>query len=173
MFNKFEILGFGVAILLMAVALYFIRAENTMLASLSGQQQAQGLRAVMVGGDTNREEALRNASQGSRLNQLVVDDIVIGVGDEVKKGDTVVVNYVGTLEDGTEFDSSYKRGEAFTFKVGAGRVITGWDEGVVGMKMGGKRILVVPSDKGYGDKGYGPIPGKATLVFMIELLEIK
>lgn len=173
MFNKFEIFGFAVAILLMAVAVYVIRAESNMLASVSGGQQAQGLRAVMVNDNTSREAALREASTGRSLTSLVIDDIVIGVGDEVKKGDTVVVNYVGTLENGTEFDNSYKRGEAYTFKVGAGRVIDGWDQGVVGMKMGGKRVLVVPSDMAYGDKGYGPIPGKATLVFVIELLEIK
>lgn len=85
----------------------------------------------------------------------------------------MTVHYIGTLQNGQEFDNSNKRGEPFTFTVGEGRVIKGWEEGIVGMKVGGKRILVIPAAMGYGQKGYGPIPPGANLVFAIDLLEIK
>jgi FKBP-type peptidyl-prolyl cis-trans isomerase len=105
--------------------------------------------------------------------KLVIDDIVIGTGEEVKEGDTVSVHYIGTLPDGTEFDNSNKRGEPFEFTVGEGRVIKGWEDGLVGMKVGGQRILVIPPELAYGSQAMGPIPANSTLVFAIELLEIK
>ena len=104
---------------------------------------------------------------------MVIDDIKVGTGAEVESGNTVVVHYVGTLQEGMEFDNSRRRGEPLEFTVGVGQVIQGWDEGLIGMKVGGERILVIPSDKAYGEKGIGPIPGNATLVFKIELLEVK
>jgi len=101
-------------------------------------------------------------------------DVVVGKGAEAKAGDVVVVHYVGKLLDGTEFDSSKKHGKPFDFPLGAGRVIKGWDEGVAGMKVGGKRKLVIPPSLGYGARGAGgAIPPNATLVFDVELLEIK
>ncbi len=105
---------------------------------------------------------------------LGVKDISVGTGPAVKSGDTVTVHYVGTLTDGKEFDSSRKHGQPFTFEVGKGRVIKGWEQGLVGMKVGGRRKLTIPSDLAYGDRGMsGAIPPKATLVFDIELLSIK
>ena len=97
-----------------------------------------------------------------------------GAGEGAKKGDKVTVHYVGTLEDGTKFDSSLDRGQPFVFTLGIGQVIEGWDLGVLGMKKGEKRKLVIPSELGYGDIGTpgGPIPPKATLIFEIELLGI-
>jgi len=90
------------------------------------------------------------------------------------RGDTVKVHYTGWLEDGTKFDSSVDRDDPFSFPVGVGYVIKGWDEGVTGMRIGGKRKLIIPSDLGYGSHGAGDvIPGDATLIFEIELLEIK
>jgi peptidylprolyl isomerase len=83
------------------------------------------------------------------------------------------VHYIGTLKDGTEFDNSHKRGDAFEFVVGEGMVIKGWEEGVLGMKKGGQRLLVIPSDMAYGANAIGPIPANSTLIFSIELLEIK
>jgi FKBP-type peptidyl-prolyl cis-trans isomerase len=100
---------------------------------------------------------------------MVINDITIGTGPIVQTGDTVRVHYAGRLQDGTEFDNSRKRGEPLEFTVGAGRVISGWEEGLIGMQMGGERILVIPPDKAYGDRGVGPIPGGATLIFSIEL----
>lgn len=104
---------------------------------------------------------------------LKIEDLECGDGAEAKSGDSVKVHYTGTLEDGTKFDSSLDRGDPFNFQLGGGMVIKGWDEGVVGMKEGGKRKLTIPSDLGYGDQGFPPdIPAGATLIFEIELLEV-
>jgi len=101
---------------------------------------------------------------------LRITDLVVGSGAEAKPGQKVSVNYRGTLENGKEFDSSYGRGP-FSFPLGGGRVIQGWDEGVAGMKVGGKRKLVIPPDLGYGSRGAGGvIPPNATLIFEVELL---
>ena len=103
---------------------------------------------------------------------LRITDLVVGEGAEAASGQNVVVNYRGTLENGTEFDSSYGRGP-FSFPLGAGRVIRGWDEGVAGMKVGGKRKLVIPPDLGYGSRGAGGvIPPDATLIFEVELVRV-
>ncbi len=105
------------------------------------------------------------------MNTLQILDLVVGTGTEAKKGHNVSVHYVGTLESGAKFDSSRDRNEPFEFKLGAGMVIQGWDQGVAGMKVGGKRKLTIPSSLGYGDRGYpGVIPPKATLIFEVELL---
>ncbi|MFN9547167.1 MAG: FKBP-type peptidyl-prolyl cis-trans isomerase [Cyanobacteriota bacterium] len=103
---------------------------------------------------------------------LQITDLVVGEGEEAKTGQTVSVNYRGTLQNGKEFDSSYGRGP-FSFPLGAGRVIKGWDEGVAGMKVGGKRQLVIPADLAYGSRGAGGvIPPDATLLFEVELLGV-
>jgi peptidylprolyl isomerase len=103
---------------------------------------------------------------------LSITDLVVGEGPEAVKGETVSVNYRGTLASGKEFDSSYGRGP-FSFPLGAGRVIQGWDEGVAGMKVGGKRKLVIPPDLAYGERGAGGvIPANATLTFEVELLKV-
>lgn len=106
------------------------------------------------------------------MSELKIVDTVAGEGEAVKAGDQVRVHYTGRLTDGTVFDSSHNRNEPFEFKVGAGQVIRGWDEGLIGMKKGGKRTLTVPPEMGYGERGIGPIPPNATLVFDIELLDI-
>ena len=103
---------------------------------------------------------------------LVSQDLVVGTGATAATGDTVTVNYVGTLTNGTKFDSSYDRGQPFTFRLGAGQVIAGWDQGVVGMRVGGKRRLTIPPSLGYGGQANGPIPANSTLIFEIELLSI-
>ena len=101
-------------------------------------------------------------------------DLVTGDGREVHVGETAFVHYTGWLEDGTKFDSSVDRGEPFSFRLGAGRVIKGWDEGVVGMRIGTKRKLIIPPDLGYGSRGAGRIiPPNATLIFEVELLDLR
>lgn len=107
-------------------------------------------------------------------NDLVIEDIKVGTGDEAVAGKKVTVNYKGTLTNGTQFDSSYDRGTPFTFNLGAGEVIQGWDNGVKGMKVGGKRKLTIPSQLGYGERGAGNlIPPNATLIFEVELLKVE
>jgi len=106
--------------------------------------------------------------------QLQITDTVVGAGAEVKKGDNIVMHYRGTLENGTEFDSSYGRGEPFSCPIGVGYVIKGWDEGIIGMKIGGKRKLVIPGNLAYGERGAGGLIGpNAALVFECELLGIE
>ncbi|MEM6490689.1 MAG: FKBP-type peptidyl-prolyl cis-trans isomerase [Pseudomonadota bacterium] len=104
---------------------------------------------------------------------LVIEDVREGEGPAAKAGDQVVVHYDGRLANGTPFDSSRQRGQPFSFQLGAGQVIKGWDQGVEGMKPGGLRQLTIPPELGYGSRGVGPIPGGATLVFDVELLEIR
>ncbi|MBX4195441.1 FKBP-type peptidyl-prolyl cis-trans isomerase [Candidatus Parcubacteria bacterium] len=101
------------------------------------------------------------------------DDVVAGTGPAAAKGDKVTVHYVGTLTDGKVFDSSRDRGQPFVFTLGAGGVIRGWDEGVVGMRVGGTRRLTIAPDYGYGDRAVGPIPANSTLVFVVELLGVE
>ncbi len=105
---------------------------------------------------------------------LQYEDLVEGTGPEAKAGDSVQVHYTGTLTDGSKFDSSRDRGSPFSFQLGAGRVIKGWDEGVAGMKVGGKRKLHIPAALGYGSRGAaGVIPPNAELIFEVELLVVR
>ncbi len=110
----------------------------------------------------------------ARPPELKIEDLVVGTGREVKEGDTIVIHYVGTFEDGEKFDSSIDKGFPFETKIGVGHVIRGWDEGVPGMKVGGKRKLFIPYTMAYGEEGAGNvIPPLADLYFEVELLDIK
>lgn len=104
--------------------------------------------------------------------QIISEDSVLGTGQEAMPGRQVTVEYTGKFTNGKVFDTSVGRGP-FTFLLGAGQVIQGWDKGIVGMKVGGKRILTVPPEYGYGADDYGPIPGKSTLIFEVELLGVQ
>ena len=118
-------------------------------------------------------EVAAPAASVAAVTSLVKEDKKVGKGAAAKTGDTVKVHYTGTLMSGSKFDSSLDRNEPFEFKLGAGMVIKGWDEGVVGMKVGGKRKLTIPSDMAYGKSGHPPvIPADSPLMFDIELLEI-
>ncbi len=115
----------------------------------------------------------QSAVATTTVPQVTVQDVQVGTSTIMAEpGDTITVNYVGAFTNGTVFDSSISRHEPFTFTLGAGQVIPGWDQGLVGMKVGGKRILTVPPTLGYGDKDYGPIPANSTLVFQVELVSV-
>lgn len=105
---------------------------------------------------------------------LEVEDLVAGTGDPVESGDTVTVHYLGTLTDGTVFDASWRRGMPFTTTIGVGMVIPGWDQGIVGMREGGRRLLKIPSDLAYGERGSGAaIPPDTPLLFVVDLIRIQ
>jgi FKBP-type peptidyl-prolyl cis-trans isomerase/predicted heme/steroid binding protein len=117
-----------------------------------------------------------NSSNGKEviiMEGLTIEDITIGTGDEAVAGKKIVVNYRGTLVNGTQFDSSYDRGTPFAFTLGAGQVIEGWDKGFAGMKVGGKRKLTISPELGYGSQSVGTIPANSTLIFEVELLKIE
>jgi FKBP-type peptidyl-prolyl cis-trans isomerase len=124
--------------------------------------------------------ALLMAACGQKAGQEVTTptglkyvDEVVGTGDRARLGKTVSVHYTGTLTDGTKFDSSVDRGQPYEFRLGTDTIIQGWNEGIVGMQVGGKRKLIVPPSLGYGAQGKGKIPPNATLIFEIELLGVK
>ncbi len=136
-----------------------------------------GLTVTLAMTGCERAKAPQTAAADATPFQKI--DTVAGTGKEAVGGATAVVNYTGWLyvptapaQHGAQFDSSIGR-EAFSFPLGAGRVIPGWDEGVKGMKVGGKRTLIVPASMGYGENGAGPIPPNATLIFDVELLDVR
>lgn len=104
--------------------------------------------------------------------ELIIQDLVVGTGATAVLGDTVTVHYVGTFTNGSRFDSSYDLNRPYTFRLGAGQVIAGWDQGLQGMRVGGKRRLTIPPSLAYGRSGYGSIPPNSTLIFEVELLSI-
>jgi len=107
------------------------------------------------------------------MSELQKHDTQVGTGAEAKSGKSVAVHYTGTLTNGKKFDSSHDRHEPFEFQLGAGMVIKGWDQGVAGMKVGGRRKLTIPPELGYGPMGYPPvIPPNSTLIFEVELIEV-
>lgn len=117
------------------------------------------------------EQGLPAAALGGAGGQLLIQDEVVGTGEEAAIGSVVAVHYTGMFQDGRMFDSSVG-GQPFQFVLGAGQVIPGWDQGLQGMKVGGKRLLIIPPDLAYGSQGYGPIPPNSTLTFEVELVEI-
>jgi len=125
-------------------------------------------------GSTSATSSTATIAGMHKVDGIQVEDVREGTGKEAKRGSTVSVNYLGTLaSNGQKFDSSYDRNEPFTFKLGSGQVIEGWEKGIAGMKVGGKRILVIPPDKAYGDQEVGGvIPANSTLKFEVELMDV-
>lgn len=177
MISKFEAIGIFSCVGVMAFALFLMRLESAsdLLSLVKTDSQ---LATISTSNGIKTPEEMKETitesfnSQGS-MEKIIIDDVIIGEGPEVKQGDTVFVHYIGTLQNGQQFDNSYTKGEQFSFTVGEGRVIKGWDEGIIGMKKGGQRILVIPAELAYGANAVGPIPANSTLVFAIELIEIK
>jgi FKBP-type peptidyl-prolyl cis-trans isomerase FkpA len=120
---------------------------------------------------TTNMEPVQNTTQ--QATGLKITDTLIGTGAEAVSGKKITVHYTGTLLDGTKFDSSVDRGDPFVFTLGAGQVIQGWDQGFAGMKVGGKRELVIPPEMGYGARDMGKIPANSTLKFQVELLKVE
>jgi FKBP-type peptidyl-prolyl cis-trans isomerase FkpA len=155
-----------------------------LLAALSlvacGQQDAAS-EQVAVETEVAEQETQEKAETMEVVTELQIIDVAAGEGPAVQAGQQVVVHYTGWLyepaseeQKGAKFDSSVDRGQPFAFPLGGGRVIRGWDEGVAGMQVGGKRILIIPPDMAYGERGAGGvIPANATLLFEVELLEIQ
>ncbi|MGE3725469.1 MAG: FKBP-type peptidyl-prolyl cis-trans isomerase [Candidatus Sericytochromatia bacterium] len=112
-------------------------------------------------------------SETQNATQMKIEEIKAGTGATPAKGDTVIVHYTGWLTNGEKFDSSKDRNEPFSFTLGVGQVIKGWDEGFAGMKEGGQRKLTIPPEMGYGQRNVGPIPANSTLIFEVELIRVE
>ncbi len=137
--------------------------------ALAGLCLLQTAFAQRTADDKKKEKKVITTKSG-----LQYQDLKEGTGDAAKKGDTVEVHYTGWLKDGKKFDSSVDRGRPFPFQLGAGRVIKGWDEGVAGMKVGGRRRITIPPDMAYGKRGAGGVIGPdETLVFVVDLLGVR
>ncbi|MEX0651835.1 MAG: FKBP-type peptidyl-prolyl cis-trans isomerase [Candidatus Paceibacterota bacterium] len=154
--NRNEMIAVGVAVIVVAVLL-LIGILNTVV----GDNRASGNNITT---ETNMEQ--------THGTGLITKDIVIGEGAEAVAGLEITTHYTGTLDDGTVFDSSVTRGAPFSFTLGVGQVIQGWDLGIAGMKVGGKRELTIPANLAYGDRAIGTIPAGSTLHFEVELLGV-
>ena len=155
----------GVVIILGAILVLNIGSGN----NLGDEESANSLKTLVPEVINEKPE-----EDMEEVKELIIEDIKEGDGEEATSGKTVTVHYVGTLIDGTKFDSSRDLGEPFEFNLGAGQVIAGWDQGVIGMKVGGIRKLTIPSHLGYGERGSSPvIPPNAVLIFEVELLGVE
>lgn len=170
--NKFKIVNFMGYIILIGIA----TAVIIYVLNYTAKPQQ------MIQTDTNTQKEVvaepspivENNNMQENVTELKIEDLVVGTGAEAVSGKEISVHYTGTLTNGTKFDSSKDRGTPFEFTLGAGQVIQGWDKGFAGMKVGGKRKLIIPSDMGYGAQGAGGvIPPNATLIFEVELLDVK
>lgn len=171
-----QVTSTGIAVALaVAIALGLLFFGPRVFAPFSAQPSSTATSTMPTATTTMDTTENQTAAIPATLpTELTVTDTVIGTGAEAKAGDTVTMNYVGMLPDGTVFDASAKHGQAFTFSLGAGQVIKGWDLGIVGMKEGGKRRLIIPAALAYGNQAVGGvIPANATLIFDVELVKVQ
>ncbi len=163
--------GIAVALALVVIAMFFIFPGLSPFGDMTSSSDT----STGVATTTTTTTQTATTMPTGNSDQLQMTDETVGTGAVAAAGDTVTVNYVGSLTDGTVFDASANHGTSgFTFSLGAGQVIKGWDEGIVGMKVGGKRKLIIPASLAYGDQAIGNvIPANATLVFEVELLSVK
>lgn len=171
--NKYETVGIFLSIFVMIAVLGAARLKAE-IASVWNQKGTD--EGVVESHDKSAdfEQALLDAYDPTgELVKLVINDLRVGTGEEVEKGDTVVIHYMGETNTGERFVDSYRKDEPYTFTVGEGKMIEGIEKGILGMKVGGERVLVVPHTMAYGNHKVGVIPPRAVLVFTIELLEIK
>lgn len=157
---------YAVVILLVGIAVWFFVNKMKMVSKETATPTPTA--PSSVSSDSLKDEWIKLPSG------LEYKDVVLGQGAEAKNGDNIAAHYLGTLQNGTKFDSSYDRGQPFSFVLGTGTVIKGWDEGLLDMKVGGKRKLIIPANLGYGDRGAGGglIPSGATLYFDVELVAV-
>lgn len=167
--KKYLVVTIILIILLIALGIYAITTKEPKSQALQTATPSATIEASMAPTATSSASPI-----SMQTDKLIIQDEVVGTGAEAVIGKKITVNYAGTLTDGTKFDSSYDRGTPFSFTLGAGEVIQGWDQGFAGMKVGGKRKLTIPSSLGYGPNGIpGAIPGGATLIFEVELLKVE
>jgi len=162
--------------ILLCAALFVVGCGGDDSTSESTQAEGAGSQAVEKSGDaSNRTKPEVTVPGGAPPRQLEERELIEGTGREAKSGDEVTVQYVGVgYESGEEFDSSWSRNEPFSFQLGAGMVIPGWDQGVEGMKVGGRRELIIPPELAYGEAGAPPAIGpNETLIFVIDLLAVE
>ena len=164
-----------VSVAVLAVLLLGISLIGTNQNSATTANAAANPAATSPVAPTAAAQVQNGTTQGAVTTQtgLQYIDEVVGTGAQPQKGQTVVVNYTGYLDDGTVFDSSVQRNQPYSFVLGTGTVIAGWDEGIATMKVGGKRKLIIPPSLAYGAQGQGSIPANARLTFEVELLEVK
>ncbi len=177
-FKKDELLGIFISIVVATIFFAVLRFDlfSVFIEKYQSSKDEQP-EVVMLSKDGDGGTLVRTLADAitarGEITKLIVEDTEVGEGKEVKEGSRVTVDYVGMLQNGTEFDNSEKNGAPYVFTVGAGDVIKGWDAGIVGMKEGGARVLVVPADLAYGNRMVGTIPPNSTLLFSIKLLKVE
>ncbi len=166
--------GIAVTLAIIVIAFFFYWHSSTPTATApTTVQQTQGTTGAAAAPTPAEQQQIQAILQNATSqNSVTIQEVKIGTGATATAGHEVAVNYIGKLSDGSTFDASANHGGAFTFTLGAGQVIKGWDQGVAGMKVGGERILVIPPSLGYGAQQVGPIPANSTLIFDVQLVGV-
>lgn len=169
--------GIAIALALVVVVMFFILPGLSPFGQLEPQTAAVDQSQTLQTAPQGQSASTTMPTDATPITQLMMKDEVVGTGVVAAAGDNVTVNYIGTLTNGTVFDASANHPETasgFTFTLGAGQVIKGWDQGIIGMKVGGKRVLAIPADLAYGSQAVGNvIPANSALVFEVELLKVQ